>query len=183
MKRSTINLTRLAILLALTLIIQLLGLPQPLTGPMINMILFLTVILLNLKAGIVLGIITPLVALWRGQLPAILAPMVPFIILGNVLLIVVFVGCMRYFRIKLEQEITLIDLVKEAAAIFFSSVVKAIFLYSTARFFVPILFGAELPAPVLFMMATPQFITALIGGFFALAVIKFLRRVGLFVRE
>jgi len=170
----TVFISRLAILLALTMIVQMIGLPQPVTGPLVNLILILSVLLLNIKAAIVIGGITPLLALWRGQLPALLAPMIPFIVLGNILFVFVFGGCrilLRRFRLN-AWIVDLIALVAGAG-------VKFLLLWSGAVWFVPLIFGKAFSPQFIFMMSTPQYLTALIGGGLALISFQLFTRVGI----
>jgi len=172
-------LARLATLLALALIVEMVGLPQPLTGPLVNMFLFLAVSLLNMKAAILVGLFTPLVALWRGQLPAILAPMIPFIIGGNSLLILVYGSLCLYFKRKFTRKITGLTMIYEFIPVTLAALGKFIFLFFAARFIFPLMFGKTFPEQILWMMAFPQFITAFIGGILALTVVKFLIRIGM----
>lgn len=90
LSKKTIFISRLALLVSLSLAIQVAGLPQPITGPLINMLLFLTAAMLGWIAGVILGCLTPLAALIRGQLPAVLAPLVPFIATANAILVLVY---------------------------------------------------------------------------------------------
>ena len=69
MKPSTRSLTRFVFLTALTLSIEMMGLPQPFTGPLINMMLIITSLIINPGAGVILGLFTPILAALRGQLP------------------------------------------------------------------------------------------------------------------
>lgn len=174
MHQRTLFISRLAILLALTMIVQMIGLPQPVTGPLVNLILILSVLLLNIKAAMVIGGITPLLALWRGQLPAMLAPMIPFIVLGNILFVSVFGGCrILLHRFRLNTGIT--DLI----ALIAGSGVKFLLLWSGAVWFVPLIFGKEFSPQFILMMSTPQFVTALIGGGLALLSLRLITRVGI----
>lgn len=173
MKQRTLFISRLSILLAMTIIVQMVGLPQPVTGPLVNMILILCVLILNVKAAIVIGVLTPLIALWRGQLPALLAPMVPFIILGNSLLVLIF-GICRTALSRLKINLYVIDLISLAC----SSLIKFLVLWSGAAWFVPLIFGRQFSPQLIFMMSTPQFITAFIGGLMALFGLKLLKRFG-----
>ena len=76
-------LARTAILLALTLAFQMIGLPQPVTGPAVNAMLLISGTYVGALGGIIIGLLTPLIAFARGILPPPLAPMIPFIMLGN----------------------------------------------------------------------------------------------------
>lgn len=147
-------LTRAALLLALTLAVQMMGFPQLVTGPLVNFFLFISVIFVGIGGGAAIGALTPWIALSRGILPAPLAPMVPFIILGNLSLVILF-GLLR----KLNKYL----------AITVAAVVKFLILASGVRFFV------QVPAPVAKAMQTPQLITALAGGVFALIIAELLK--------
>lgn len=177
MKNSTLVLARLAILLALTLMVEMIGLPQPVTGPLINMFLFLTVLLLNIKSAVLLGCVTPLVALWRGQLPPLLAPMIPFIIGGNTLLVITFGLSRRQWYRWFNFKIFLVQILGETLPVVLSAFLKFLFLYSAARFLIPLIFGKQLPEKLLVMMALPQFLSALFGGIFAIILVKFFMRI------
>lgn len=151
---STVWIARTAVLLALTVAIQMLGLPQPVTGPAVNAMLILTALLVTPAAGVVVGIFTPVIALWRGILPAPLAPMVPFIALGNALLVLVFV--LIYRR-------------QASLAVVTAAIVKFVVLSTAVRVFVTV------PEPVALAMQTPQLVTAIVGGFVALIIYRILR--------
>ena len=66
--------TRTGILLAVALIIQMGGFPQSITGPIINTVLYLSVLLVGSWSGIIIGICTPVIAFMRGILPSPLGP-------------------------------------------------------------------------------------------------------------
>jgi hypothetical protein len=151
----------------------MMGIPQPITGPLINLVLFLTVLLLDIKAAVLVGILTPIIALWRGQLPPILTPMVPFIMLGNAVL-VIFFGLGKKI-LKNSRFSVLFNLL----AVIVSSFFKFLIIYSSARIVVPLLFGVQFSEKILVMMALPQFITALVGGFIAISIFNFFRRLKL----
>lgn len=83
-------LTRSAILLALAMSVQMLGLPQPITGSAVNTVLYITALSAPPAYGVTVGALTPIVALWRGILAPAAAPLVPFIAVGNAILVLVF---------------------------------------------------------------------------------------------
>ncbi|MDZ7721579.1 MAG: ECF transporter S component [candidate division KSB1 bacterium] len=168
------KLTRIVVLLTLTLIIQLFGLPQLITGPLINMMLLITALILDPLSGILLGMLTPLVALFRGQLPPLLAPMVPFIIVGNA----IWVGVFALIRPSVNRN--LLSSVRTWIALLTAALLKTLWLFATARFLLPLLLGKHLPDALIAAMSFPQFITAVAGGAFALALYNLLySRVGL----
>ncbi len=139
--------TRTAILLALTLAFQLLGLPQPVTGPAINAMLILSALLVGPAAGVIIGSLTPVIAWQRGILAAPLGPMIPFIALGNMVLVLLF------FYLRRRQPYL---------ALIAAAFAKFAVLATAVRVFVTV------PPPVAAAMGVPQLITALAGGAIAL---------------
>ena len=136
-------LTRTAFLLAIALVFQMGGFPQPITGPLVNTVLYLAASIVGWQGGILIGILTPLVAAMRGILPPPLAPLIPFIALGNSLMVVLF------YLLKFKNKII---------AIIIASLVKFSILFSAVNLLV------QVPPAVSQMMSLPQLITALTGG-------------------
>ncbi len=135
------------ILLAVALVVQMGGFPQPITGPLVNAVLYLSALLVGSWSGVIIGIFTPLIAFMRGILPAPLAPMIPFIAIGNGVLVLVFFILMEKNKI---------------IGIVVASVVKYLILSIAVRYVVSV------PGKVAQMMGLPQLYTALIGGGIAL---------------
>ncbi len=180
MNQATLKLTRLAILLALMLTVQMLGLPQVVTGPLINFFLILAVIILDLKAAVSLGVISPLIALWRGQLPPVLAPMLPFIMIGNSLLAATFWGLRQTGQCSSLAALSRPFRIAGAVlAICVSAGIKFIWLYAAVTILLPWLLQIHFSPPIIFLMTTPQFFTALIGGILALMLAGILPRLGI----
>jgi hypothetical protein len=169
--RKTLFITRLVVLLAITLAIGLIGLPQPITGPFINFMLILTTMMISAPAGLIMGCITPLLALLRGQLPAPLAAMVPFIILANLL----FVLC--FALLKTGNVLTAAHYyLRNGLAIFAAAALKFVVLFASARFIFPLLLGKTIPEKLISILTLPQLITALLGGGFALFFFRLWQR-------
>ena len=82
--------TTYAGLLAVAALTPVLGLPQLVTGSLVNASMLTATVLLGPRAAVSIAVLPSLFALAFGQLPAPLAPLVPVIILGNVVLITVF---------------------------------------------------------------------------------------------
>ncbi|NIA29487.1 MAG: hypothetical protein GWP06_06190 [Actinobacteria bacterium] len=175
MMSKTNYITRLIILISLTLSFEMLGLPQPITGPLVNLMLILTTLVLNPLAGVILGSISPLVAVIRGQLPAILLPMVPFIIIANALFVLIFGLTGKLFPFSLDHDSSPLKSIGNWLGLLLGATIKFLWLYASASFVVPLILGKQLPAPFIAMMAIPQFITAIIGGIFALLIFSMLR--------
>lgn len=159
----TKTVARFIFLTTITLIIEMIGLPQPFTGPLVNMMLILTTLLLNPFAGAGLGVITPLIAVLRGQLPAPLIPMVPFIIVANALYVLTFAAVRRALQRLGPCERPIL-----APAcwfgLFVGSALKFGFLYLSARTILPLLLAKQLPTKLIALMSLPQLVTALVGG-------------------
>jgi hypothetical protein len=139
--------TRTGILLAVALVVQMGGFPQPITGPLINTVLYLSVLLVGSWSGIIIGICAPVIAFMRGILLPPLAPMIPFIVIGNGFLVLVFALLMKKNKIL---------------GIAIASAVKYLILSMAVGYLVSV------PVKVAQMMGLPQLFTALIGGGVAL---------------
>lgn len=160
--------SRLALLIALAIVFQLAGLPQPITGPIINALLFTTSAIIGLYAGILLGSITPLVALIRGQLPPILAPIVPIIAAANALLVLTFYN----INYKINSANRFVSRLKVYLAIIIAAVMKFLFLVLAVKIIFPVVFGYLLHEKVAMLFMIPQLFTALAGGILFLGIMK-----------
>ncbi|MCX7729703.1 MAG: ECF transporter S component [Candidatus Caldatribacterium sp.] len=154
----TVTLT--GVLFALILIVQALGLPYVVAGPLVNAMLLLATVFVGVGGGVLIGLLTPWVALLRGILPAPLGPIVPFIMLGNAVFVTVF----GLFRRKGEFFFAIGGVVLGAFA-------KYLVLSQAVRLLI------DLPPPVARMMQVPQLITALLGETIALFLSQALQRV------
>ncbi|OCL26401.1 ECF transporter S component [Orenia metallireducens] len=144
-------LTRTAILLALTLVVQALGFPAYITGPLVNMMLLLATILVGLESGLLIGALTPWIALVRGILPPPLAVMIPFIIISNLLWVLIY-----HFLAKKNKYL----------GIGLAALSKYGILASAVNFLV------NVPPKIATLMQVPQLLTALAGGLLALSIVK-----------
>jgi hypothetical protein len=165
----TLYLTRLVFLICITLAVQLIGLPQLITGPVVNLMLVLTTLTLNLAAGLLLGIITPLVAAVRGQLPAFMLPMLPFIIIGNALLVTVFAAVLKLLKRKQSNAASALSW-PNWLGILAGSLAKFIWLYWSAQKLLKLFMGIHPPAQLITAMGLLQLITAIVGGVLALVI-------------
>lgn len=140
---------------------------QWITGPIINAILILALFLVGIRSAIVICLVPSLMALSGGLLPAVLAPMVPFIMIGNV----IFVLTIEFFYSKFKN-----DFRGYWFGIFFGALIKFIFLFYSVSFISKLLIKQELAIKVAQLMSWPQFFTALMGGVLAWLVLKWLKR-------
>lgn len=151
------TLTRLALLLAITLAIQMIGLPQYITGPAINAMLVVSTLALGPVGAAFIGMLTPVIAFMRGILPPVLAPAIPFIVLGNWAIIFVFAAFRRS---------------NQYLAVILGALAKYLVLAGAVTFFLAV------PPPVAQMLQLPQLLTALVGGVAALLAWNALVRTG-----
>ena len=147
--------SRTAILLAIALVFQMGGFPQFITGPLINTVLYLAAMIVGWQGGMLIGILTPVIASIRGILPPPLTPLIPFIALGNSILVILF------FWLQSKNKI---------AGIIIASLAKFLLLVSAVKLVV------QVPPAIAQMMSFPQLITALVGGAIALVLAHFFKK-------
>ncbi len=155
MNISTKNITRTGVLLALTLAVQLLKLPQLATGIGVNALLLITMFTVGPIQATTIGLITPLVALMVGIIKPPMAPALPFIMISNAVIILTF----YYLRNK-----------NKYFSLGVAALAKFLVLFGATK----LVLGALLPPPILEKVAVvfgiTQFFTAIAGGLVALAI-------------
>ena len=159
----TNKLTRSAMLLALTLVFQIgfRQFAQPLVGPLVNMMLLLSTMVVGIPMAIVIGCLTPIIAFLAGIMGVL--PLVPIIAIANTIYIVVF-GIIIGKREALTQQI--LGLIASSAG-------KFLFLYLAVRTILPMFIPVVKP-PIIATFSFPQLWTALIGGALAIIIMRFL---------
>ncbi len=125
---------------------------QWVTGTVVNAVLFVAAWRLGIVNAAFIAILPSSIALMRGLLLPPQAMIIPFIIISNILLISTFVILKK----------------KSLIGVVTASLLKFLFLAGTTS----LLFAEKLPITLLQMMQWPQLITALAGGFIAIAFIK-----------
>jgi len=134
---------------------------QFITGPIVNATLLIAVALLGMRDGLLIGLIPSSIALATGLLPPVLAPMIPFIIVGNAILVVTF----GYLRNK-NYWLGLVS----------GSILKFAFLSGTSSVVINLLPNKAVAANVAVMMSWPQLVTALAGGLLAYGFIQGIKK-------
>lgn len=164
MKNATATLTikkeallTLIILTGIAAFAPLLTRQQYITGPIVNAALFIGAAWLGTKDGLLIGIIPSTIALAAGILSPVLAPMVPFIIIGNAILVLTF----SYLK-NLNYWL----------AVAAGSLLKFGFLYGTSRIVINLLVNKQVAPAVASTLSWPQLATAMAGGILAFGVIK-----------
>jgi hypothetical protein len=146
--------TRSALLLALAIAVQSFKLPQPVTGPLVNAILFLATATVGTMSGVIVGLFTPVLAFVFGIMT--LFPAVPLIMAGNAVLALVY-GILQ------KRPVT---------GIVAASLAKYALLTLGVHYVLPLFLSKPLPAKVISLLTTPQLFTALAGGVLAFLVLQ-----------
>jgi len=147
-REKIIVLSEFAVLIGVATIAPLLG-QQAISGPIVNATLFISTMFLGIRAGILIGLLPSIIALSAGLLPLALTPMIPFIMIGNVILVLSF------------------DFLKNKnywLRVITASALKFIFLFSTSSIVINLILKTEIANRVAVIMSWPQFLTAIAGG-------------------
>ena len=164
------NLVRSSLFLALALVAQIIGknatqaISQIFVGSIINTILLLAAFTCGKWWGAGVGILTPVLALLVGQLNPAFAPFIPFIMAGNVILVLIF-GYLNELNAWGKY-----------LGVVLGAVCKFLFLFLCASQLFKNLKPEKMATLLAKAMGTPQLITALIGGVIALALIEILKK-------
>lgn len=155
---------RLVLLMATGLLITNLGLPQYVTGPLVNALLILTVLWAGVSQALFVGMVTPMGAALSGVLPLPLWIMIPFIALSNAALVSFFGGLRSANR---------------WLALAVAAVAKFALLYAAVTILVAhplnLMIAGQaqaivVPQAIVAMMTWPQLLTAVAGGVIAFGV-------------
>ncbi len=140
---------------------------QWITGPIINAIFILALFLVGIRSALIICLVPSLMALSGGLIPAILAPIVPFIMIGNAI-----------FVLSVERIYEASKNINHGywLGVVVGSGVKFLFLFFSVNFITKLLIKRELATAVAQMMSWPQFATAVMGGMIAWVILKWLKR-------
>lgn len=161
------KLTRASMLLAFAFIIIFIGsrmegamFNQVVVGPLVNAVILTTVLTCDLKYGVLVSLTTPVLALITGQFPTAGAPFIPFIMIGNAVLAIIFFVFNKYIKTYGAY-----------AGIVIGALFKTLVLTISIKYLVE-LFKIGIPKPLVskltVMMSYPQFYSAVAGGVVAL---------------
>ncbi len=168
--------TQTALMLALLVTLQALtkGFGQLVTGSCVNAILAVTVLLIGCASAVTVAVISPVLAFLLGIAPQILT--VPAIMVGNCLYVILLHLIAGNGKPIARQILGWLTAAAAKAAVLYASVawlicgVLAEGLLASGLLKKPML--TALPAT----FSWPQFVTALIGGAAALAIVPLLRK-------
>jgi hypothetical protein len=136
---------------------------QWIVGPLVNALLIVILLTSGLRSAIIASFIPSLMALLGGLLPIVLLPVVPFIMVANVIFI-----------------LTINQLNKKGGktgywnGVVVGAVLKFSFLYLSVGLIMSLVAKKELAQIVVSMMSWPQFVTAVLGGILAFYALKLL---------
>jgi len=151
---------QLSIFVALAVVAPYFG-NQLITGSIVNALLFISVSILGLESAFLLCLIPSLISIYTRLLPLALAPIIPFIMTGNVLMVLIF----SKFKAK---------------GFWFGAVpavlIKYIFIWSVGMVLASsILKGTA--KNVLLMISWPQLATAIAGAAIAYLFLKIIKKI------
>jgi len=135
---------------------------QFVSGPMVNAILIIVTMVLGLRSGVILCFVPSLMALVSGILPAIFLPFIPFIMLGNIMMVTLF----NWLRLK--------NYWLGAGA---GSAVKFIFLFAASQIFFNLIVNQPLAKAAALMMSWNQLYSAAAGSVIAYIFLKTIKRI------
>lgn len=141
---------------------------QWITGPMINAILVIVLFLLGIRSAFLVCLVPSLMALSGGLLPPVLAPVIPFIMIGNIIFILTIDLVYNTFRDNNKGFFV---------GVLLGAVLKFLFLFLSVNLIEKLLLKKELIIKVAQMMSWTQLATALTGGMIAFIVLKWLKRI------
>ena len=154
-KMAVTKVFQLSIFVALAVVAPYFG-NQLVTGSIVNALFFISASVLSLESAFLLCLIPSLISIYTGLLPIALAPMIPFIMTGNALLILTFW--------KLKNKSFWFGAVT-------ASVIKFIFIWSAGTLLAKSVLIGIAPKIVL-MISWPQFATAIAGAAIAYLFLK-----------
>ncbi len=161
LSKEQLALFQFSILMGLSIILPLFH-SQYITGPMVNAVLFLSAVLAGSTGAMFIAMIPSVIALSTGLLPIAIAPAVPFIMLGNAILIAAFI---------------LLQKKSFWLAAIAASFAKFIFLFGSSQLVIGLIAKKQAAVAAVSMLSYPQLATALMGAVLAWGILKGLKRI------
>ena len=163
---NTASIARFAGLASVAMFLPYLVHIQWITGPIVNAVLILTLLMFGIRHAVVIATFPSLMALSGGLLPVVLAPVVPFIMLGNMVLILCVDWCYNNFEDKTKGY---------WSGVILGASLKFLFLFLSVNIISGLLIKQELAIKVAQMMSWSQLYTAILGGVIAWEIWKRLK--------
>lgn len=165
MKKTDVRfITYTAVILALTIVFQSMGRVIPLgpnanfiVGPLVNACLIIAAAVVGFSGGCTIAVLAPAGAYLTGA--AIPLPFLPFVAVGNAILVAGFCLLRK----------------NQWAGLAVGAVAKFLFLWGSVVLFLS-LRNKPLAGAMLFTFSWPQLVTAIVGGMIALGVLAAIRK-------
>ena len=141
---------------------------QLITGSIVNALLFISVVILGLESALLLCFLPSVISLFTGLLSFALAPMIPFIIMGNMILVFVFN--------KFRNPSTLLRASNFWQASVLAAFLKFAFIWTAGMILANSILHGILK-PVMIMISWPQFATAIAGSCIAYLFLKLIKKI------
>jgi riboflavin transporter len=151
----------LALLISFAVVAPLVFREQLITGTIVNATLIIGASILGKTNGILIGLVPSTIALSTGIISPAMAPMIPFIIMGNAILVITFSYFGR-FNFWLGAAV--------------GSVLKFAFLYGMSNLVFNLIIEKKLAAAAAQTMSWPQLVTAAAGSIIAYGVLMILKK-------
>lgn len=146
--------TRTALLLALTIIVQFLKMPQLITGSAVNAMLIISAGVVGVWSGISIGLLTPIIAFIVGIMG--FPVLIPFIMVGNGLYVWLY-SCIK----------------NKIIGFIAGSLVKFLWLSASVKYVLQ-WFGIKVPVKIVQAFTLPQLFTAVVGGIIGITIVTIL---------
>ncbi len=181
MNKKLMLLTRTAVMLACVIVFQWLGKllgdaifpgvgSTILVGSLVNLVLYVTTIFCGVIGAVCVGLLTPVMALVIGQLAFPI--LIPFVGLGNVILVLAFWAIAKYVKIP--------DLACKSLGVVGGSLLKFLYMGFALVALLPVLgFNEKQVAMMSVNYGWVQLVAAIIGGIIFYGVYKGLQKAGL----
>lgn len=137
---------------------------QWIVGPIINAVFVISLFLFGIRPTIILCFVPSMIAMLSGILPSVMAPILPFIMLSNV----IYVTTIFLLTTKAKNSTS-----AYWYGIFTASFLKFLFLVTSINLLGKLLTGLVIPTKILTMFSWPQLLTAITGGIIASIGIRF----------
>ena len=174
MNKNLLLLTRTAVMLALVVVFQWLGKmlgdaifpgvgSTILVGSLVNLVLYVTVIYCGVIGAVCVGFLTPVMALFIGQLPV--AILIPFVGLGNAILAVVFWAVNKYLKINSSAKVvTGVVAASLLKFLYMGSLLKFLYMGYALVALLPYLVTDALVTKLTAAYGWVQLVAAVVGG-------------------
>jgi hypothetical protein len=155
--KAVVKSVEFVVLLSITMAAPLLH-NQIITGSLVNAVLFISVAVSGIFGASLICLLPSIFALYTGTLPFSLAPLIPFIMAGNLILVLTF-----YFFKKYNYWLGAVG----------ASLLKFLFLFIISSFAANYFLSGTAAKAAVVMFSWPQLLTALSGSVLAYFIFKF----------